>query len=92
MTEAIEKVGLHWEDFKLVNNSCPPHPELTAVSEIVGGLKDINPTEVKPQESPVNVGQGPKFSYMDTDKSAGEKPAAVASDNDEGGLAVVGPK
>lgn len=93
MTEAIEKVGLHWEDFKLVNNSCPPHPEESLISNIVGGIEDINPTEVKPKESPVDIGQGPKFSYMDSDKSSKvEKPAAVANKDDEGGLTVAGPK
>lgn len=93
MTEAIEKVGLHWEDFKRVDNSCPPHPQESLISDVVGGLKDINPTEVKPQESPVEVGQGPKFSYMDSDKSSKvEKPAAVANKEDEGGFTPIGPK
>ena len=52
MTEAIEKVGLHWEDFKRVDNSCPPHPQESLISDVVGGLKDINPTEVKPAGIP----------------------------------------
>ncbi|CAL5221758.1 g4011 [Coccomyxa viridis] len=93
MTEAIEKVGLNWKDFKRVNNSCPPHPEESLVSNVVGGLKDINPTEVKPQESPVDIGQGPKFSYMDSDKSSKvEKPAAVGNKDNQGGLTPIGPK
>ena len=41
----------------------------------------------------MEVGQGPKFSYMDSDKSSKvEKPAAVANKEDEGGFTPIGPK
>ena len=68
ITEAIEKVGLHWKDFKLVDNSCPPHPKEGPVQELVGAIADINPKKEKPQESPVDIGQGPKYTYMEGDK------------------------
>lgn len=83
VTEALKKVGLKWEDYKLVNNSCPPHPEDNFISGVAGAFKDINPAETKPQESPVQIGQGPKYSYMESDRSAGEKPAAVGQQADD---------
>ena len=93
MTEAIEKVGLRWEDFKRVNNSCPPHPKESLLSEVVGGIKDINPPEVKPQESPVDIGQGPKYSYMDGDDTSKIEPSpAVGNKITKGGLTPAGPR
>ena len=83
VTEALKKVGLKWEDFKLVDNSCPQHPKENLISEVAGALKDINPTEKAPEESPVQIGQGPKYSYMESDRSAGEKPAAVGQQADD---------
>ena len=92
ITEAIERVGLHWKDFKLVDNSCPPHPKETVVSELVGAIEDINPKGEKPQESPVDIGQGPKYSYMDTAKSAmPERPAAAGSKDDQTSLTQIAP-
>ena len=82
-------MGLNWKDFKLVNNSCPPHPKESFAQSLAGKLKDINPETTTPAESPVNVGQGPKYSYMDTDKSGSEKPAAAG--NDEGSLTQFAP-
>ena len=65
ITEAIKKVGLYWKDFKLVDNSCSPHPTTSIVQELAGGVEDINPREEKQQESPVNTGQGPQYTYME---------------------------
>lgn len=70
ISKALEGVGLQWKDFKLVDNSCPPHPEVDSVDNFVGAVKDLNPQEEKPQESPVEIGQGDKFSYMESEKSA----------------------
>lgn len=82
ITEAIGRIGLNWKDFKLVDNSCPPHPKESFAQSLAGSLKDINPTTTTPEESPVNVGQGPKYSYMDTDKSGDPEKPAAAGDND----------
>ena len=91
ITEALKKVGLEWKDFKLVNNACPPHPEEGLVSNIVGGLKDINPKEEKPEESPVQVGQGPKYSYMESSDKSNQKLPTPEQGGQEGSLTNIAP-
>ena len=91
ITEAIKRVGLEWKDFKLVNNSCPAHPEEGLVSNIVGGIKDVNPKVEKPQESPVQVGQGPKYSYMETEDASKQKLPTPEQGGQEGSLTNIAP-
>ena len=91
ITEALKKVGLEWKDFKLVNNTCPPHPEEGLISNIVGGLKDINPKVEKPQESPVQVGQGPKYSYMESTDKSKQKLPTPEQGGQEGSLTNIAP-
>ena len=91
ITEAIRKVGLEWKDFKLVDNRCPAHPKEGLVSNIVGAFKDVNPSVEKPQDSPVQVGQGPKYSYMETPDTPKEKLPAPEDGGQEGSLTNIAP-
>lgn len=45
-------MNLNMDEFKLVNNKCPPHPTLSAVDRVKGEVSDLVP---KPQSTNANL-------------------------------------
>lgn len=43
INQALAKMNLNLDEFKKVDNSCPPHPALTAVDRVEGAVADLVP-------------------------------------------------
>lgn len=52
INQALAKMNLNIDEFKLVNNTCPPHPKLSALDTIEGEVSDLVP---KPQSTNANL-------------------------------------
>ena len=52
---ALEKVGLRLDEFRMVDNTCPPHPVTNIAQNIKGALTDIMPGPANTAVPPINV-------------------------------------
>ncbi len=55
INQALQKLKLSLDDLGKVDNSCPPHPNKNTLQKVGGAIQDVNPEEVKPEESPIDV-------------------------------------
>lgn len=43
--EALDKIKLNEGELRFVDNSCPPHPDLSTFSKLEGAVEDLSPGE-----------------------------------------------
>ena len=55
INQVLSKLKLNMDELSLVDNSCPPHPNESALQKVEGAIKDVNPKEVTPEEPPIDV-------------------------------------
>lgn len=55
INDALHKLKLDVKDLKLVDNSCPPHPEKTPAEQVEGAIEDINPEKVSTEPPPIDT-------------------------------------